>query len=76
MSFWQDSAPWVKAVLVVGVLAIVYLVVARFAEILPFGCAEGAHCEGLLCGDCAPDADSQERGFRPANAVAPEGGGQ
>ncbi len=76
MSFWQDSSPAVKISLVVGVVAIVYLVVARFAEIVPFGCAEGAHCAGLICGECEPDADSMERGFHGGNGVAADPAGQ
>jgi hypothetical protein len=77
MSFWQDLAPWVKAVLVIGALGVVYLVAARFIEIFPFGCLEGSHCEGIICSECIPDpgSDATQRGFRPQNAVGREEGG-
>lgn len=73
MSFWQDLAPWVRVLLVVGVVGVIYLGVARAAEMVPFTCSEGSHCSGLLCGECEPDIDAQERGFRGgSSAVAAE----
>ena len=72
MSFWEDLSGGVKIAVIVGVVLFVYLIVARFAEIMPFGCQDGAHCEGILCGECV--VDEQQRGFSADSAVgAPEG---
>lgn len=72
MSFWEDSSPAVKGILVVGVLALVYLLVARFAQIVPFSCPNEGTCSGILCLDCEAPPDTQQRGFQRDNAIPPE----
>ncbi|MFK7988887.1 MAG: hypothetical protein AB8I08_22905 [Sandaracinaceae bacterium] len=64
MSFWEDSSPAVKGIVIVGVLAIVYLIVARVGEFFPFGCENEGSCTGVLCLECEAPPDAQQRGFR------------
>ena len=72
MSFWEDSSPAVKGILVVGVLALVYLLVARFAGLVPFSCPNEGSCSGVLCLECEAPPETQQRGFRTENAVPPD----
>lgn len=44
MGFWEDASPAVKGTIVVGGLAIVYLVIAAVAGLPPYG--GGAATEG------------------------------
>lgn len=73
MSFWEDASPAVKGILIVGVLALVYLVVARIGQFVPFGCPNDGECSGVLCLDCeAPEGAGAERGFQQGSGVAAE----
>ncbi|HJL19355.1 MAG TPA: hypothetical protein RMH99_27060 [Sandaracinaceae bacterium LLY-WYZ-13_1] len=75
MSFWEDLSPGIKIGVVVGVVALLYFIVARAVELPPFSCQDGAHCDGILCGECV--VDEQQRGFNTEDAIgAPEGGGE
>lgn len=47
MSFWSDLSPAVKGVIVVGVLGLLYLGVARFAGLPPWGGVETTQQRGL-----------------------------
>ncbi|GAB5548254.1 MAG: hypothetical protein RLO52_31780 [Sandaracinaceae bacterium] len=67
---WEDMSPAIKGVVVVGGLLVVYLIIARFAQIIPFSCQDGAHCEGILCGECV--VEEGQRGFSTDNAVGAE----
>ncbi|MEC7522752.1 MAG: hypothetical protein VYE22_22880 [Myxococcota bacterium] len=67
---WEDMSPAVKGVVVVGGLLVLYLIVARFAELTPFSCQDGAHCEGVLCGECV--VEDTQRGFSAEGAVGAE----
>ena len=73
MSFWEDSSPAVKGILIVGVLALVYLVVARIGQFVPFSCPNEGTCSGVLCLDCeAPEGAGQQRGFTQDGATGAE----
>jgi hypothetical protein len=70
MSFWEDLSPGIKIAVVVGVIGLLYFIVARFAGLPPYACQDGAHYEGMIFGECVVDA--QQRGFDQNNATGAE----
>ena len=42
MSFWSEASGLVKGVIIIGAIAIGYLLVAKVAGLAPFGSAAGA----------------------------------
>jgi hypothetical protein len=72
MSFWEDLSPGIKIAVVVGVIGLLYFIVARFAGLPPYSCDDGAHYEGMIFGECV--VEEQQRGFSQDSALgAPEG---
>lgn len=61
MSFWEDLSPGIKIAVAIGVIGLLYFVIARVAGLPPYSCQDQAHYEGLVFGECV--VDEQQRGF-------------